>query len=120
MLFISVEKQGSSPRKLRGSVSCFSVLPYAPLDPLFAEMHCPPLPIHRLPLASWFTSASVSCRTAPTVFHFFAFVRPQDAAGNPADVFYYNIEVEEVDVLDSIHGQAETLKRDVRERTLLR
>lgn len=44
----------------------------------------------------------------------------QDAAGNPASVFYYNIAVEEVDVLASIHGSEETLKQDMLERHFLR
>lgn len=44
----------------------------------------------------------------------------QDAAGNSANVFYYNIAVEEVDVLDSIKGKEESLKQQVFERDLLR
>lgn len=44
----------------------------------------------------------------------------QDAAGNSATVFYYNIVVEEVDVLDTIHDSEESLKRDIFERNILR
>lgn len=44
----------------------------------------------------------------------------QDASGNSANVFYYNIAVEEVDVLDSIHGSEESLKHDILERNILR
>lgn len=44
----------------------------------------------------------------------------QDAAGNSASVFYYNIAVEEVDVLASIYGSEESLKQDMLERNFLR
>lgn len=44
----------------------------------------------------------------------------QDAAGNSANVFYYNIAVEEVDVLDAIDGKEESLKQQIWERNLLR
>lgn len=43
----------------------------------------------------------------------------QDAAGNPAKTFYFNIRVEEVDVLDAIFGTEETLQRDSFERRWL-
>lgn len=44
----------------------------------------------------------------------------QDAAGNFANVFYYNIAVEEIDVLDSIDGKEESLKQQIWERDILR
>lgn len=47
------------------------------------------------------------------------FERPQDAAGNTAVAQYFEIQVEEVDVLSTIYGTAETLERDSVERKLL-
>lgn len=44
----------------------------------------------------------------------------QDAAGNSASVFYYNIAVEEVDVLASVYGSEENFKQDMLERNVLR
>lgn len=43
----------------------------------------------------------------------------QDAAGNAAKTFYFNIRVEEVDVLDAIFGTEQTLQRDSFERRWL-
>lgn len=43
----------------------------------------------------------------------------KDAAGNAASVFYFTIQVTEVDVLSSIYGTDETIKREGIERRAL-
>lgn len=72
----------------------------------------PSRPCPTLPLLEKTFTLSANPRPAPS--------QPQDAAGNSANVFYYNIAVEEVDVLDSMQLKEESLKKQIWERDLLR